>query len=168
MANTYTQIYIHIVFAVQGRQSLISHRHRETLHKYITGIVRNRGQKMLAVNVPGDHAHLFVGMTPTICISDFVRDVKAGSSGFINENRWMRGHFNWQDGFGAFSHSHSEIDRVVRYVLNQEQHHTKKPFRQEYAELLKEFGVQSDERYVFAPVDDESNSQVTPTGFGVR
>jgi len=155
MANTYTQIYIHIVFAVQGRHSLIPSQHRETLHKYIAGIVRNRGQKILAVNVPGDHAHLFIGMTPTICLSDFVRDVKAGSSGFINENRWVRGHFNWQEGFGAFSHSRSEMDRVIRYIQNQDEHHRRKKFHEEYLEMLKEFGVDFDDRYIFLPIADQ-------------
>ncbi len=149
MANTYTQIYIHIVFAVQGRQSLISPEHRETLCKYITGIVRERGQKLIAVNVPGDHAHVFIGMTPTICLSDLVRDVKAGSSGFINDQKWIRGHFNWQGGFGAFSHCRSELSTVARYVQNQEEHHRKKRFRQEYRKLLKEFDVEFDERYIF-------------------
>ena len=154
MAHTYTQIYIHIVFAVQGRRSLIASNHRETLNKYISGIVRNRGQKLLAVNCPGDHAHVFIGMTPTLCLSDFVRDVKAGSSGFINDCHWVHGHFNWQEGFGAFSHSHSEMNRVIRYILNQEEHHRKKAFKEEYAELLIAFGVDVDQRYVFVPVDD--------------
>jgi putative transposase len=154
MANTYTQIYIHIVFAVRGRQSIISPSHRETLHKYITGIVRNRGQKMLAVNAPGDHAHMFIGMSPTIYLSDLVRDVKAGSSGFINDNRWVRGHFNWQDGFGAFSHSRCELDIFVHYIRNQEEHHRKKTFREEYVEMLRESGVEFDERYLFIPIED--------------
>jgi REP element-mobilizing transposase RayT len=164
MANTYTQIYIHIVFPVQGRQSLISPEHREELHKYITGIVTNRGQKLLAVNVPGNHAHIFIGMTPTICLSDLVRDIKAGSSGFINESGWIRGRFNWQEGFGAFSHCRSELDTVIRYVRNQEQHHRKRKFREEYVEMLNEFGVDFEERYLFLPVDDKDASQATPTG----
>src|SRR5690348_6897265 len=110
MPNTYSQIYIQIVFAVKGRENLISKQHREELHKYITGIVQNRKQKMLAVFSMPDHTHLLIGQQPDSSISDLVRDVKAGSSNFINDKKWMRGHFNWQQGFGAFSYSKSQID----------------------------------------------------------
>src|SRR5215813_14320528 len=109
MANTYSQIYIQLVFAVQERANLIHPNHREELHRYITGIVTNRAQKLLSIFCVPDHAHLLVGLKPSIAISDLVRDIKAGSSNFINENRWVRGHFNWQEGFGAFSYSHSHI-----------------------------------------------------------
>jgi REP element-mobilizing transposase RayT len=156
MANTYTQIYIHIIFAVQGRQSLIPRERKDELFKYITGIVRNRGQKLIAVNGMADHAHLFVGMKPTIALSDFVRDVKACSSGFVNEKRWLRGKFHWQEGFGAFSHSHSEIDRVVRYIQQQEEHHRKKTFREEYLGMLKDFAVEYQDKYLFTWIDDKS------------
>lgn len=115
MANTYTQIHIHIVFTVQGRRSLIPSQHKEELFKYITGIVKKRKQKLIAINGMSDHVHMFVGLTGDIAISDLVRDVKAGSSGFINEKRLLRGKFNWQEGFGAFSYSHSQIDDVVKY-----------------------------------------------------
>ncbi len=134
MANTYIQIYIHIVFAVQGRQSLIPKAHKEDLHKYITGTLRNNKQKLIAINSMPDHAHILVGMTPTIALSDVVRDIKANSSRFINEKRWIRGRFNWQEGFGAFSYSHSQLNMVVNYIRNQEQHHSIKPFREEYLE----------------------------------
>lgn len=130
VANTYTQIYIHCVFAVQGRRSLIPRKHREELCKYTTGIVSNRGQKLIAINNEPDHMHLFAGLQPTIALSDLIRDVKAGSSGFINEQKWVWGKFNWQEGFGAFSHSRSELDRVVRYILNQEEHHRKNVYKQ--------------------------------------
>ena len=120
MANTYSQIYIQLVFAVQGRANLISPANREELHKYITGIVAKRGQKLLSIFCMPDHSHLLVGLKPSIAISDLVRDIKAGSSNFINENRWVHGHFNWQDGFGAFSYSKSQIDSVSKYILNQE------------------------------------------------
>jgi putative transposase len=156
MANTYIQIYIHIIFAVQGRQSLIPRERKDELFKYITGIVRNRGQKLIAVNGMADHVHLFVGMKPTIALSDFVRDIKAGSSGFVNEKRWLRGKFHWQEGFGAFSHSHSEIDRIVRYIQRQEEHHRKKTFRQEYLEMLKDFAVEYQDKYLFTWIDDKS------------
>ncbi|MDZ7355736.1 MAG: IS200/IS605 family transposase, partial [candidate division KSB1 bacterium] len=137
MANTYTQIYIHVVFAVQGRQNLLQPEHKEELHKYITGIVRNRGQKLIAINSMPDHVHLLIGLKPSIALSDLVRDIKAASSGFINEKKWVRGRFNWQEGFGAFSYSHSQVDRVVKYINTQEQHHTRKSFKAEYLELLK-------------------------------
>ncbi|MDZ7303901.1 MAG: IS200/IS605 family transposase [candidate division KSB1 bacterium] len=149
MANTYTQIYIHVVFAVQGRQNLLQPEHKEELHKYITGIVRNRGQKLIAINSMPDHVHLLIGLKPNIALSDLVRDIKAASSGFINEKKWVRGRFNWQEGFGAFSYSHSQVDRVVKYINDQEQHHTRKSFKAEYLELLKKFGIEYDEKYVF-------------------
>ena len=149
MPNTYSQIYIHIVFAVQGRLNLISENHREELQKYITGIVSKRDQKLLAVYCMPDHTHVFVGMKPSISISDLARDIKAGSSKFINDNRWIAGKFSWQEGFGAFSHSHSNIDTLVKYVLNQKEHHSKKTFKEEYLEVLKKFEVAYDERYLF-------------------
>jgi putative transposase len=154
MANTYTQIYIQIVFAVQGRQCLIPRAHKDEIHKYMTGIVSNRGQKLIAINGTSDHVHVFVGMTPTIALSDLVRDIKAGSSGFINEKEWIRGKFNWQEGFGGFSYSHSQIDQVVKYIQNQEEHHRKKSFREEYLQTLKEYAVGYDDRYLFNWIDE--------------
>ena len=139
MANTYSQIYIHVVFAVEGRRNLIPKQHRETLHKYITGIVQNREQKMLSIFCMPDHSHILVGMKPSISISNLTRDIKAGSSKFINDNKWIAGKFNWQVGFGAFSYSRSQIDNVIKYILNQEIHHKRKTFKEEYIELLKKF-----------------------------
>lgn len=107
MANTYSQIYIQIVFAVEGRMNLIQKQNREELHKYISGIVNKRGTKLLSIFCMPDHTHLLVGLKPSVSISDLVRDIKSGSSNFINEKRWIRGHFNWQEGFGAFSYSRS-------------------------------------------------------------
>ncbi|MBV6420563.1 MAG: hypothetical protein DAHOPDDO_01819 [Ignavibacteriaceae bacterium] len=149
MANTYSQIYIHIIFAVQGRQNLIQKNHREELHKYITGIVQNRGQKMLSIFCMSDHTHFLTGLKPSIAISELVRDVKAGSSKFINENKWVKGKFNWQEGFGAFSYSRSQIDTVIKYILRQEEHHRRRTFREEYIELLKKFEIEYDEHYLF-------------------
>ena len=149
MANTYTQIYIHIVFAVKGRQSLIPESRKEELYKYITGIIKKRDQKMLAVNGMSDHIHILIGMKPTIALSDLVRDFKAGSSGFINEKKWLRGKFNWQEGFGAFSYSRSQVDTVIKYIMNQEQHHKKKTFKEEYIEFLKKFDLDYEEKYLF-------------------
>jgi putative transposase len=149
MPNTYSQIYIQIVFAVKGRQNLIPNKNREELHKYITGIVQNREQKMLSIFCMPDHTHLLVGFKPSISISDLVRDVKAGSSKFISDNRWVNGKFNWQEGFGAFSYSRSQIDTVIKYILNQEAHHEKKTFREEYIDFLKKFEIEYDEKYLF-------------------
>ncbi|HLG34318.1 MAG TPA: IS200/IS605 family transposase [Bacteroidia bacterium] len=149
MPNTYSQIYIQIIFAVKGRQNLISNKNREELHKYITGIVQKREQKMLSIFCMPDHTHLLVGLKPSIAISDLVRDIKAGSSKFISDNRWVKGKFNWQEGFGAFSYSRSQIDTVIKYILNQEAHHKKKTFREEYIDFLKKFEIEYDEKYLF-------------------
>lgn len=154
MANTYTQIYIQVVFAVRGRQNLIPKAHQEELHKYITGIVQNKGQKLIAINSMPDHSHVFIGMKPTIVLSDLVRDMKNNSSGFINEKKWVQGKFNWQKGFGAFSYGHSQMDAVVKYIRNQEKHHAKKTFREEYLEMLEKFEVEYDERYLFEWIED--------------
>lgn len=153
MANTYSQIYIQIVFAVKGRQNLISKANREELHKYITGIVTKREQKMLAIFAMPDHVHILVGLKPTIAISELVRDVKAGSSGFINENKWVGGKFNWQEGFGCFSYSKSHVDNVIKYILNQEEHHHNKTFKEEYLDFLQKFEIEYDERYLFEWLD---------------
>ena len=137
MANTYSQIYIQIVFAVKGRQNLIAKENREELHKFITGIVTNREQKLLAIFAMPDHVHILVGLKPSISISDLVRDIKAGSSKFINDSKWIKGKFNWQEGFGAFSYSKSNLDNVVKYILNQEERHQKKTFKNEYLDLIR-------------------------------
>ncbi len=149
MANTYTQIYIHIVFAVQGRQNLISKDHKEELYKYITGIIRNKQQKLIAINGMPDHLHIFIGMKPSIALSDLVRDIKNNSSLFINKKRWCKGKFHWQEGFGAFSYGYSQIDAVVKYIQNQELHHSKRTFKEEYLEMLEKFHVKYDEKYLF-------------------
>jgi len=140
MANTYTQIYIQIVFAVKGRQNLILKENREELHQFITGIVSNRNQKLFAVFAMPDHVHILVSMNPALSVSDLVRDIKAGSSKFINEKGWINEKFNWQEGYGAFSYSKSSVDSVVKYILNQEEHHKKKTFQEEYDEFIVKFG----------------------------
>jgi REP element-mobilizing transposase RayT len=149
MANTYTQLYIHIIFAVEGRQNIIPPKHNEELQKYTTGIVTGQGHKLIAINNMPDHMHILVGLRPDAALSDLVRDVKAGSSKFINEKRWIVGRFSWQEGFGAFSYSRSQLDTVIRYIQDQQRHHAKKMFREEYLELLEKFGVQYDPRYIF-------------------
>ncbi len=153
MANTYTQIYIQIVFAVRNRAALISPQWKERLHKYITGIVQNKGHKLLAINSMPDHLHIFIGMKPDEALSDLVRDVKRDSTNFVNEEIKPKSRFGWQEGFGAFSYSRSAIDTVVKYILNQEEHHRRKTFREEYESFLKEFAVEYDTRYVFEYFD---------------
>ena len=149
MANTYTQIYIQIVYAVKGRANLIRKEWKDELHKYITGIVRNENHKLIAINSVPDHIHMLIGLKPDTALSDLVRDIKANSSRFVNEKKWMRGKFNWQEGFGAFSYSHSELDAVVKYIQNQEKHHSKKTFREEYDAMLEAFQIEYDKKYVF-------------------
>lgn len=149
MANTYTQIFIQIVFAVKGRQNLISKENREELHKFITGIITNRSQKLFAVFAMPDHVHILVSMSPTVSISDLVRDIKAGSSKFINDKKWMNEKFNWQEGYGAFSYSKSSVDLVVKYILNQEEHHQNKSFKNEYLDFLEKFEIEYDSKYLF-------------------
>ena len=154
MANTYTQIYIHVVFAVKNRDALISQIWKERLHKYITGIVQNKGHKLIAINTMSNHAHIFIGMKPEIALSDLIRDVKRDSTNFINSEIKPYGKFGWQEGFGAFSYSHSQIDSVVHYIKNQEEHHRHHTFSEEYGALLKEFAVEYNIRFVFESVDD--------------
>jgi putative transposase len=141
MANTYSQLYIHIVFAVKGRRNLISINWKDEVYKYITGIVTNKGQKLIAINGMADHIHVLVGFKPDKPISDLVRDIKANSSKFINDKKWINGKFEWQTGFGAFSYSHSQLPNVINYVRNQEMHHKTKTFKEEYIEFLKLFNV---------------------------
>lgn len=148
MANTYTQIYLHVVFAVEGRQNLIKPEHNDKLQKYITGIVSGQKQKLIAINNMPDHVHLLVGLKPDLALSDLVRDVKAVSSKFIKEKRWVMGRFSWQEGFGASSYSRSQLGTVIRYIENQQEHHAKKSFRQGYVAPLEKFGVEYDPRYI--------------------
>jgi putative transposase len=147
MPNTFPQVYLQFVFAVKHRRSLIPRQHKEELHKYITGLVQHRKAKMLAVHCMPDHAHIFVGFKPVISISDFVKEIKVESNQFINGKGWTEERFSWQEGYGVFSHSH--IDTVVKYVLNQEAHHRKRTFQEEYLQFLQKFEVPYDEKYLF-------------------
>ena len=153
MANTYTQLYVHIVFAVKGRGNLVSHSWKEELYKYITGIITNKNQKLMIVNGMPDHIHLLVGFKPDCSLSDLVRDIKANSSKFINEKKWVPGKFEWQTGFGAFTIGQSQIDRVVNYILTQEDHHKKKTFREEYVEFLNAYKIEYKSEYIFDDID---------------
>ena len=147
--STFSKIYIQVVFAVKNRESLISYEWEERLYQYITGIVQKKEQKMLAINGMPDHIHLFIGMKPSCCLSDLVREVKKASTEMINENKLSKNKFNWQEGYGAFSYSHSQIDHVVKYVLNQKEHHRKKTFKKEYIDFLEKFDIQYEEKYLF-------------------
>ena len=153
MANTFSQIYIHVVFAVEGRQNLIQPEHNNELQKYLTGIVSGQRQKLITVNNMPDHVHILLGLKPDMALSDLVGDIKTGSSGFINRQRWVCGKFNWQEGYGALSYSRSQLDTVVRYIQNQQKHHATKTFRQEYIELLERFEIAYDERFLFKPAE---------------
>jgi REP element-mobilizing transposase RayT len=153
MANTYTQITIQLIFAVKNRNALIVDSFREELHKYIGGIIRNQDQKLLAINSVPDHIHILIGQTPTITLADLMREIKSESSRFINENKLSRYKFNWQEGYGAFSYSRSQRDRVIKYILNQQNHHQKITFRKEYLGFLEKFEVDYDPRYLFEYFD---------------
>ena len=149
MPGTYSQIYIHIVFAVKGRENLIGNAWKEELHKYISGIITNKGHKSIIVNGMSDHIHAFIGLKPAMAIADLVRDIKNNSSNFINEKKFIRRKFSWQEGYGAFSYSHSQIENVYNYILNQEQHHHKKSFKEEYLEFLEKFQIEFNEKFLF-------------------
>jgi putative transposase len=153
MANTYTQIYLHVVFAVSGRACAISSEHREALQKYITGIVTRKGQKLVAIYCMPDHTHLLLGLKPNMAPSDLIGTIKTGSTNHINEQRWIGCRFSWQEGFGAFSVPHSHLDRVANYIHNQEMHNRRKSFQQEYVEFLQRYRVPFDHRYIFKPIE---------------
>lgn len=149
MANTYTQLDIHVVFAVKYRAALIDPSWEATLFKYITGIVQGKGQKMLAIGGMPDHIHFLVGMEPDCCISDLVREVKKASTEFVNENAFAPSKFQWQGGFGAFSCSKSHRDRVIPYILNQREHHKKRSFKSEFYALLRRYEIEFKDEYLF-------------------
>ncbi|MDR1543731.1 MAG: IS200/IS605 family transposase [Prevotellaceae bacterium] len=153
MANTYTQIHIHAVFAVQNRMSLIQTMWEEELYKYITGIVTDNGHKLLQIGGMPDHVHILFGFRPTQSLSDLMKEIKGCSSKWINEKRFVAGKFSWQEGYGAFSYGKSQINNVIRYIQTQKTHHAGHNFREEYLELLKIFGVEYDEKYVFQPIE---------------
>lgn len=153
MANTYTQLYIQIVFAVKRRQHLIPKEHKATVYKYITGVIQERKHKLLAINGMPDHIHIFIGLHPDQSLSDLVQEIKTAATKYIKQQPWMKSDFSWQRGFGAFSYSRSHIDNVVKYIANQEEHHRKQTFKKEYLKLLQKFDIEYDERYVFDFLD---------------
>lgn len=149
MANSYTQLHIQFIFAVKFRNGLLHSSWRDELFKYITGIVQNHDHKMLCVNGVEDHIHILVGMKPKQSVSDLVQDVKSSSSKWINERGFTAGRFAWQDGYGAFSYSKSDLEKLIKYIKNQEEHHHKKSFKEEYLEFLEKFEIEYNEKYIF-------------------
>lgn len=153
MPNTFTQIHIHCVFAVKFRDAVISNYWKDRLHKYIIAIVNNNGHKTLAINSMPDHLHLFFGMKPNQSLSDLMRLFKGDSSEWINKQNLVAGKFRWQEGYGAFSYSKSQSDSIIKYILNQENHHHKKSFKDEYLEMLNKFDINYDEQYIFKELE---------------
>ncbi len=153
MPSTFSQIYIQYIFSVKGRENLLQKPWRDEVFKYISGIITGKNQKTIIVNGVTDHVHVFVGLQPAMRISDLVRDIKNNSTNFINEQKFLRGKFAWQEGYGAFSYSHSQIENVYQYITNQEKHHRKKTFKEEYIDFLHKFEIEYDEKYLFEWLD---------------
>lgn len=151
--STYSQIYVQIIFAVKGRRSLILTEWETRLYKYIAGIVQMKEQKMLAINGVADHIHFLIGMKPNCCLSSLVQEVKKSSNEFIKTEKFCPLKFNWQEGFGAFSYSRSTLDNIIRYILNQKEHHKRKTFKEEYIGFLKKFNVDYNEKYLFGWIE---------------
>ncbi|SEG59415.1 REP element-mobilizing transposase RayT [Halpernia humi] len=155
MANTYSQIYIQFIFAVKDRERLINEEKRICLEKYLTGIIQNKKQKLLAIYANPDHFHILMGYNNlNILIPDLVRDIKSNSSKMMNDENWFNGKFNWQEGYGAFSYSKSQIDKVVKYIINQKEHHKIKSFKEEYVEFLNKFEIEYKNEYIFEFYED--------------
>lgn len=153
MSETFSQIYIQIGFAVKGRASIIHSSWEEELYKYISGIVKKKEQKLLAINGMPDHIHILIGMRPSCCLSDLVREIKKSSNDFVKEKKFTNQKFQWQEGYGAFSYSHSTLDRVIAYIKNQKEHHKKQTFKEEYLEFLKKFEIEFKDEYLFEWID---------------
>ena len=153
MPNTYTQIHIQYVFAVKYRTGLIQKVWKNELYKYMTGIIQNQNHKLLAINGMADHIHILIGLRPNQSISDLAKSIKQNSSLWINEQKLSKGKFAWQEGYGAFSYARSNIDKVVTYIENQEEHHRKKSFLEEYTDFLKAFEIEYEEKYLFKPLE---------------
>jgi putative transposase len=149
MANTYTQIYLQLVFSPSGRQNIIPVKHKEELQMYTTGIVQKRNHKMLAINFMPDHVHIFIGYKPSQSLPDLLRDIKSNTSKFINDKKWLPCRFNWQEGYGAFSYGQSQINNVIQYINTQEIHHKKATFKEEYLKLLEKFEIEYNDEYIF-------------------
>ena len=149
MANTYTKIYLHLVFSPKGRENVIPLKHKEELQKYTTGVIQNRKHKLLAIDYMTDHVHIFIGYRPSQALPELLRDIKANTSKLINEKKWLIGKFQWQEGYGAFSYGYSQINDVIHYINDQERHHKKASFKEEYLKLLEKFDIDYDPKYMF-------------------
>ena len=153
MADTYTQLYYHVVFVVQGRKNLIKPEWKDELYKYITGITNNKKQTLMIINGMPDHIHILIGATPDISLSDLLRDIKANSSRYINQNNRVKGKFEWQKGFGAFTVGYTQVQQVANYIKNQEEHHKKKSFKEEYVSFLEQSGIDYNPKYIFKEIE---------------
>lgn len=153
MANTYTQIHIQLVFAVQNRASLIKDSWKDEMYKYMTGIIQNKDHKMLQINSMPDHIHILIGLRPTQALDELVKVVKQESTNWINDQKFTPKKFNWQEGYGAFSYTKSDVPRVIKYIQNQENHHREIKFLDEYVEMLKVHEIDYDEKYLFKPIE---------------
>ena len=153
--STFSQIYIQVIFAVKGRNSFIHISWEEELYKYITGIITNKGQKLIAINGMPDHIHILIGIKPSCCLSDLVREIKTSSNEFINVKKFSKLKFEWQEGYGAFSYSHSALNNVIAYIQKQKEHHKRKSFREEYEDFLMKFEIEYKKEYLFEWIDDE-------------
>jgi len=153
MANTYSQIYVHFIFAVQNRISLINAKWKTDLYKYMSGIITKNGHKTLVINGMSDHVHLLVSMNPKQSPSELIHDIKRNSTLWINKNKFVMGKFSWQEGFGAFSYGKSQIETIAKYIELQEEHHKKRNFNEEYLGFLKAFNIEYDEKYIYKPIE---------------
>jgi len=149
MANTYTQMIVQLVFAVRNRDCLINSTHRDEIEKYICGIIKNQNCKPLTLYCNPNHIHILLGLHPTKCVADLVREIKTGSAHHVNSNKWVMGQFGWQEGYGSFTYSKRDLDSVSKYILNQEEHHKKKTFKEEYFSFLLDNDIDFNEAYLF-------------------
>jgi len=149
LANIYTQIYIQIVIFVKGRHCLIPNDKKAILYKYITGIIKNKRHKLISINGVSNHIHFLIGLNPVEALSELIKEVKRCFTNFINEKKWLKGKFSWQEGYGAFSYSRSHLDNVIKYIENQEKHHIRKTFKEEYVEMLNKFEVVYNKKFIF-------------------
>jgi REP element-mobilizing transposase RayT len=154
MANTYKQAYFHLVFAVKNREARIKKEWKNEHEMYITGIVQNRGHKLLAINSMPDHIHILIGYNLNDLIPDLVEEIKTSSNAWIKQKQLSKTRFEWQRGYGAFTHSHSAVYKVIQYILNQQNHHQKKSFKEEYLEMLNKNEIQYKSEYLFDFFDE--------------
>ncbi|MBN2348926.1 MAG: IS200/IS605 family transposase [Bacteroidales bacterium] len=149
MADAYTQLYIHIIIVVKKRECLIQEKYQNEIFAYMGGAIKNMGHKPIIINGMPDHLHILIGWNPAMALSDFIREFKKSTTAFINERGFLKGKFNWQNGYGAFSYSRSHLDKVYNYILTQKEHHKKQKFKEEYLSMLKRYDITYKEEYLF-------------------